>query len=90
MNIWLRLVGESVLGALLLTIGIVLVGQSPESTAGLVSAIVLIVIGIALLVDLVLAAAFGKIKTPATLGAGTAPPGTSAAERYDRAQGTRD
>lgn len=83
MNIWVRLVGESVLGAVLIAVGALLIGESPETTWGMVVAVVLLVVGIGLIVDLVLAAAFGKIKTPSNLGAGVAPPGTSAAERYD-------
>lgn len=83
MNIWVRMVGESVLGAVLIAIGVLLIGQSPDTTWGMVLAVGLLVLGIGLIVDLVLAAAFGRIKTPDNLGAGVAPPGTSAAERYD-------
>lgn len=83
MNIWVRLVGESVLGAVLISVGALLIGEVPETTWGMVVAVGLLILGIGLIVDLVLAAAFGKIKTPSNLGAGLAPPGTGAAERYD-------
>jgi hypothetical protein len=89
-NIWVRLVGESVLGAVLIAVGVLLIGQSPDTTWGMVLAVGLLIVGIGLIVDLVLAAAFGRIKTPSSLGAGVAPPGTGAAERYYLERAARD
>lgn len=83
---WVRLLGESILGFLLLTVGIVLLSDSPETTLGTVVSIGMIVLGIVLFIDLFWAASTGKMRTPPTLGAGTAPSGSSAAERYEREQ----
>lgn len=85
-NMWLRLIGESILGFILLVVGIVLFSQGPETTAGMAVAIGMIILGIVLILDLFYAASTGKMTTPPTLGAGTAPAGTSAAERYARLQ----
>lgn len=85
-NRWLRLIGESILGFILLVVGIVLFSQGPETTAGMAVAIGMIILGIMLVLDLFYAASTGKTTTPPILGAGTAPAGTSAAERYARQQ----
>lgn len=88
-NMWARLVIESILGFTLLIVGVVLIGVQ-DSTTSLVIAIVLIVVGIAFVVDLFWAASSGRIKTPSTLGAGMAVAGSSNSEKWEREQRLRE
>lgn len=87
-NMWIRLVAESIVGFILLVVGVVLVGLQ-DSTVSLVVAIALIVVGVALVLDLIWAAASGRIITPPTLGAGVATAGSSSSEKWEREQRLR-
>lgn len=84
-NMWVRLIVESILGFTLLIVGVVLVGMQ-DSTLSLIIAIALIIVGIALILDLVWAASSGRITTPPTLGAGMATAGSSSSEKWERDQ----
>lgn len=84
-NMWFRLIIESILGFTLLIIGVVLVGLQ-DSTLSLVIAVILIIVGIVLILDLLWAASSGRITTPPTLGAGMATAGSSSSEKWERDQ----
>lgn len=70
----LHILIESLLASAFFLAGVWLIGM--EGTLALTFGIIAVVIGFLLLTHIILAAAFGKVRTPFDLGAGHRVPGT--------------